>query len=247
MSNLVPIGRFSQITRLSIKALRLYAEQGLLCPEYVDPDSGYRYYGLRQAEMAIRIRLLRSLEMPLEDIREVIRAGDAEVLRMLLAQHQERISEQVAKYQRILVLLQRLLENKEELVSYTIKVKEVTAQPIAGIRMRIDPTTYGESIPSPMIELIDYTERLGVRRRDLPHVVIHYDYSEEEADIEAAVPIERAIAGEGRIVSNTLQGGTVASIMHVGPYEELGVIYPALATWIQEHGHEMAGAPYEMF
>lgn len=105
MSNLVPIGRFSQITRLSIKALRLYAEQGLLCPEYVDPDSGYRYYGLRQAEMAIRIRLLRSLEMPLEDIREVIRAGDAEVLRMLLAQHQERISEQVAKYQRILVLL----------------------------------------------------------------------------------------------------------------------------------------------
>ncbi|GAC1393819.1 MAG: hypothetical protein NVS4B11_29480 [Ktedonobacteraceae bacterium] len=98
-----------------------------------------------------------------------------------------------------------------------------------------------------MTELIDYTERLGVRRHDLPPIVIHYDYSEEVADIEVAVPIERAIVREGRIVSNTLQGGSVASIMHVGPYEELGVVYPALATWIQEHGHEMAGAPYELF
>jgi len=39
---LVPIGRFSKMTRLSVKALRLYDENGLLPPAHVDPSSGYR-------------------------------------------------------------------------------------------------------------------------------------------------------------------------------------------------------------
>ncbi len=42
MKNLVPIGRFSTICRLSLKALRLYDEMGLLRPALVDPGSGYR-------------------------------------------------------------------------------------------------------------------------------------------------------------------------------------------------------------
>ncbi|GIE82066.1 hypothetical protein Aph02nite_80160 [Actinoplanes philippinensis] len=42
--DLIPIGRFSRMSRLSIKALRFYAEQGLIVPAWVDPSSGYRYY-----------------------------------------------------------------------------------------------------------------------------------------------------------------------------------------------------------
>ena len=59
MTNLIPIGRFAQITHLSVKALRIYAQEGLLQPIYVDPESGYRYYTLAQATLAARIRLLR--------------------------------------------------------------------------------------------------------------------------------------------------------------------------------------------
>ena len=36
MANLVPIGRFSKMTRLSVKALRHYDELGLLVPAVVD-------------------------------------------------------------------------------------------------------------------------------------------------------------------------------------------------------------------
>ena len=38
MANLIPIGRFSRMTRLSIKALRHYDELGLLVPAVVDPS-----------------------------------------------------------------------------------------------------------------------------------------------------------------------------------------------------------------
>ncbi len=41
MENLMPIGQFAEASRLSQKALRLYGENGLLAPAWVDPDSGY--------------------------------------------------------------------------------------------------------------------------------------------------------------------------------------------------------------
>jgi len=40
------------MTRLSVKALRLYDENGLLPPAHVDPSSGYRYYDFGQANRA---------------------------------------------------------------------------------------------------------------------------------------------------------------------------------------------------
>lgn len=40
----IPIGRFSEITRLSKKALYCYEEKGLLIPVEKDICTGYRYY-----------------------------------------------------------------------------------------------------------------------------------------------------------------------------------------------------------
>ena len=40
MENLITIGQFAAASRLSLKALRLYDDNGLLPPAVVDPDSG---------------------------------------------------------------------------------------------------------------------------------------------------------------------------------------------------------------
>ena len=68
----MPIGRFAQASRLSLKALRLYDDTGLLAPAHVNPDSGYRYYREEQLKQARLIGLLRQLEMPLERIARVL-------------------------------------------------------------------------------------------------------------------------------------------------------------------------------
>ena len=44
------ISAFSRRSLLSIKALRLYDDMGLLRPERVDPASGYRYYSAGQLD-----------------------------------------------------------------------------------------------------------------------------------------------------------------------------------------------------
>ncbi|GAA0739774.1 MerR family transcriptional regulator [Dactylosporangium roseum] len=69
---LMPIGRFARLCRLSVKQLRHYGDVGLLRPAWVDLDSGYRYYRSGQAREALSIGLLRSLDVPLPVIGQVL-------------------------------------------------------------------------------------------------------------------------------------------------------------------------------
>lgn len=73
--NLLSIGEFSHASRLSPKALRLYDELGLLVPEHVDPDTGYRWYAAAQLEAAHRVAALRRLGVPLAVIKEILTLG----------------------------------------------------------------------------------------------------------------------------------------------------------------------------
>ena len=73
---LMPIGRFSRLTGVGVKALRHYDEVGLLVPAAVDDETGYRFYSADQVDRAEAIRLLRRLDMPLEEIRSTLAAGD---------------------------------------------------------------------------------------------------------------------------------------------------------------------------
>jgi DNA-binding transcriptional MerR regulator len=58
-------GEFGAAARLSPKALRLYAEQGLLVSASVDPVTGYRSYSPDQLPRARLIGRLRALGLPL--------------------------------------------------------------------------------------------------------------------------------------------------------------------------------------
>jgi DNA-binding transcriptional MerR regulator len=66
------IGEFARRSRLSVKALRLYDELGVLIPARIDRDSGYRYYDVTQLEDARLVSMLRQLEFPLAEIKELI-------------------------------------------------------------------------------------------------------------------------------------------------------------------------------
>lgn len=120
--NLVTIGRFSKMTRLSVKALRLYDEIGLLVLADVDASSGYRYYVYHQV---------------------------------------------------------------------------------------IDEETDG--------------------------------------DIEICVPVGSALPDGDEVYTRELQGGTMATTMHRGPYQEIAPAYHTVIAWISDHGHEIAGPPREVY
>ena len=48
MDKLFRIGDVARLFHLSVSSLRHYEDEGLLVPEKIDPDTGYRYYSVRQ-------------------------------------------------------------------------------------------------------------------------------------------------------------------------------------------------------
>ena len=246
--DLIPIGRFAQITHLSVKALRIYANEGLLLPVYVDPESGYRYYSLTQATVAARIHQLRLIDMPLEEIRMVLQAANQELVRMLLTRHQQRLDDRIARDQQSLLLLQRVLEKPDAFMSFTVKVKEVEDQPFLSICTYAAYGTFGQVIRSTLSRLLVYAVEAGVHCPERPPLVtLHQGTPQQDREagtnLEIGLPIQRMIEGGQGIVSTILPAGTVASIIHMGPYHELEVVYPALGAWIEEHGYTVTGPP----
>src|SRR5205814_10215077 len=90
---MLSIGRFADASGLTVKALRHYDEIGLLVPDHVDPQTSYRYYTAAQVEDAVAIRRLRALELPLDEIRDLLSA-DADTFRAGLAAHGYRVAEE---------------------------------------------------------------------------------------------------------------------------------------------------------
>nr|WP_260408653.1 MerR family transcriptional regulator [Planomonospora venezuelensis] len=106
----MPIGRFARLCRLSVKQLRNYAELGLLTPAWVDPDTGYRYYRAGQAREALSIGLLRSLDVPLAAIGEVLSgtaSGPSQV--RALGRVRDDLEAELARRRRTLATLEQVL------------------------------------------------------------------------------------------------------------------------------------------
>jgi len=74
----ISIGEFARRSRLSLKALRLYDERGVLVPSRVDQASGYRYYDTDQLDAARLVVMLRQLQLPLAAIKELLACDPAE-------------------------------------------------------------------------------------------------------------------------------------------------------------------------
>jgi DNA-binding transcriptional MerR regulator len=100
------IGEFSRRTGLTPKALRHYDRIGLLKPASVDPESGYRQYAEAQVAPARTIGILRSVDVPLEQVRTAISDGASNAdLQELLIEHRRRID---ARTTRLLGVMHRL-------------------------------------------------------------------------------------------------------------------------------------------
>ena len=119
------IGEFSRITHLSVKTLRHYHRVGLLEPSSVNEATGYRYYGAAQVQAAHTIRRLRALEMPIDDVRAVLDAPNADSRDALLAAHLDRMQAQLAQTQSAVTALRDLLERPRLIID--IEHRSVTA------------------------------------------------------------------------------------------------------------------------
>ena len=113
MTGTVPIGDFSRMTHLSVKTLRHYHEVGLLAPAAIDKVNGYRYYARSQVPLAQVIRRFRALDMPVDEVRAIIKTSDPEARSKQIAAHLERLEQQLAETHAAVASLRALIERPE--------------------------------------------------------------------------------------------------------------------------------------
>lgn len=105
---LFSIGEVAKMFHLSVSSLRHYEEVGLITPERIDPDSGYRYYSVRQFEVLNTVRYLRALDMPLSEIADFLGNRDVERIKDKLLAQKLAVAEKAEELKRI----ERKIDNR---------------------------------------------------------------------------------------------------------------------------------------
>lgn len=245
MHDLVPIGRFSRLCRLTVKALRHYDDLGLLRPALVDERSGYRYYAISQVADAERIRLLREADVPLEEVRAFLAAPDATAARSVVEAHRRRLEAEAAGIRSALGALERLLDGGA--TAATVELRRFEARAIVGLRATLPMARVGEEAARAFAGIHAYLASIGAAPAGQPFTVYHDEEYREEMDVEFGVPVARRLAGKGDLVGRELPAAACAFTLHAGPYEAIGAAYGALGAWMRERGHESAGPPRETY
>jgi len=133
----VSIGEFARRSRLSVKALRLYDELGVLVPARVGEASGYRYYDVAQLEAARLVAMLRQLDLPLAAIRELLACDPVDAAERIAAHWREVDSIHDTRRELADYLVNRLIGKRP--VMYEVATREIPERSVLCLKRNVDP------------------------------------------------------------------------------------------------------------
>ncbi|RIK79234.1 MAG: MerR family transcriptional regulator [Planctomycetota bacterium] len=241
------IGEFSRITGLTVKALRFYHDEGLLLPTCVDEQTGYRYYAESKVELALAIVELRRLEFSVQQIADLLaRIDDDADLLDELERHKQTIDAEARRFRRIGRDLDRFISHQREvrtaMQTATLEFADKSLPPllVAGIRTR---GRYRDCGP-----LFGQLCRKVGRHAAGPPMMLCYDteFREDDADFEVAVPIRKPLVLDGAAV-HELPAATCLTLVHRGPYEDLGNSYAKALAEVHRRGVEIDRPTREIY
>lgn len=241
------IGEFSRITGLSLKTIRFYHEKEILIPCRVDAGTGYRYYDHNNVERARIITCFRNMEFTINEIKTILENYDdqADILEYL-EQHRKIIEGKMRKHKNILVSLDRIISNEREAVmamknsSFGVEEKSLDSIKIAGVRMKGKYSDCGKGFAR-------IGKSFGRYICGKP-LCLYYDneYRPEDADFEACMPVSVEKEVEGILVRQ-LPSGQCVSLLHKGPYDELGRSYAKILEYVNVKGYEIVMPTREVY
>lgn len=257
---MLKIGDFSQLAQVSVRALRIYDEMGLIKPIHVDKFSGYRYYEAEQLPRLNRIIALKDLGFSLEQISHLLDGElSAEKLRGMLMMKQAEIEQELNESQLRLMRVEarlRQIEREGKVAPYEVTVKEVGEMTIASSKNTL--ATFEEMVAArcPMYANIYEWIEANQLTSTQPELAVYDnpEYTETNINLELAVAVEKKSSvrrnrqkEERSVELRQLEPvNQMASIIHHGKFIEAGDALIALYQWVGENGYETCGAYREL-
>ncbi|SDN97717.1 MerR family transcriptional regulator [Alkalicoccus daliensis] len=242
------IGRFSALCNVPIKTLRYYDEIDLLKPSYIDAETNYRYYDYDKLEAVKLILLLKSLHIPLGEMKQIIESAAPVQWKSIIDQkiselekQKEQITEEIEEMKHLKIkvnsgipLIQEpsfsdcYYETHDEVLVYTLRKKI--------------PIKFIDTLVQDLFNQV-YAYNLEVNGH-LRAIFYHRDVKTNEAEVELLIPIKNSNDIGG---CRMLVGGKYACIKVKGPYTGLPMGYEILKKWLVEKNLTQNGNMIEIY
>ncbi|HCM89925.1 MULTISPECIES: MerR family DNA-binding transcriptional regulator [Vagococcus] len=109
--DLISIGELSKASGISVRALRYYDKKGFLIPEFIDENSGYRYYAPSQLGKLYFLQLCNHFDVPLSSIHKFTLEDNNLSLEKFVNVTQEKLTEDFEHYNMLQTTLNSLRDN----------------------------------------------------------------------------------------------------------------------------------------
>jgi DNA-binding transcriptional MerR regulator len=250
------IGEFAQIAQVSGRQLRFYDQLGLLRPAHTDPQTGYRYYSIRQLPLLNRILALKELGLSLEQIGPLLKDEISPVelrgmLTMKRAQLERSLREEEARLRHIESRIAQI-DRHGEFENYDVVVKSIAPVPVLSLRCVCE----GMDEAAQMIRCIaeDGGRQIRPALRDKLIVVARNDRDDEKLDLEIGFSLTRPSNVHVRVSGDlVLRAGelpaieTMATIVRPGTNSTSHTSFGAIGSWIEANAYEIDGPCREVF
>ena len=250
------IGEFSQIARVSGRLLRYYDSIGLLRPQRIDPETGYRYYSAAQLQQLNRILALKELGLSLDQVARMLdeRVSVAEIRGMLAlkkAELERSLAEEAARLRQIESRLMQI-EEQGSLGDYDVVLKAAPALPMLCTRAVY--AKFDDAIAAVREIARAVRSQVAAAARENIVVVAHSDFDDEDLDLEIGVTLTRHINKPVRLPSGVEMAmaelpasDRLATIVRSGPLYQSHLAFGRLGVWMEANDYQIAGPCREVF
>lgn len=250
---MLSIGEFSRICEVTPKTLRYYEEIGLLYPEEISLENGYRYYSIKQLEKMLLINRLKSYKIPLEEIKTIMGSmevsSEKQIFSTLLRQRGALLN-QIDKINAIIHQIDfdiQQMKTGKSIMSYLldidVRLVEYPQQNILYLRRKLTQEECLNGYSKFFCKLYQKiaTEKLTVAG---PAITIYHNPGCEsfEFEIEFAVPIKEVVTG-----TRDFQNGLCVKSTLNGSYASITSIYARQQEWAESNGYDFIKSPFELY
>src|SRR5215467_9959510 len=222
------IGEFSRLSLVSVKALRYYAELGLLKPARVDEFTGYRYYSASQLTRLNRILAMKDMALSLEQIALLLdKEPTPDQIRGMLRLKQVELRQQLEEGQVRLARIEAWLQAFEQeaiMPAYDVVLKKVAPLQVAQVR-GVAPSMeqIGPTLDGLFDQVLGYISQHGVTAVG-PGTTLYYDseHGEHNIAVGACMPFEGSLFDGAQVKVVELPAvETMASVIHHGSFSTM--------------------------
>lgn len=247
---LLQIGEVAKLSHISVGALRHYEKLGLLTPEHVDENSGYRYYNIRQFECLNTIRYLRVLGMSLPEIAGFMQNRNLGKIQEMLCQQKAEVARRQEELRRVERKIDNRLQQIQDALSSEkekITLKNLPPRRIAWLRTDLSIESYQDPEFETAIrqlerwqeEAVVFLGKVGV---GIPKEWLDGGKYDRYGMVFLILDEEDQYSGN----VEELPGEACATICFQGSHMDALAYYERLCGYIAEQGWEIAGFSKEI-